>query len=328
MATTLPQAKPRTREAIFRNLKRVYIAAAAFFVAYYLVHSIRAVEWSTLHFSSPTLVFSIAMQYAGLFVGVICWQKILIGFGYRLPLLETYHIIGRAYMAKYLPGGGAWFVISRVALAEKYGVPRKICIASYFIEFITMLWASSILAVVLLGTMFHSSWLILALTIVLILVGSAVIVTPGVFLVLINFLLRLTKKEPIQVQPHRKQLAEVYLLFLTSALLQGSGYFFFALSFFDHLQPLWSEVVGAFLGSWVLGQVAIPFTGGLGVREFANQRLLSTFMLDGTIATFLATSSRLWMITTEIIFFLLAVLLHRVILMRTRPPVGDEPPGA
>src|SRR5216684_1321802 len=122
---------PTQRSASSRWLRRgigivVTLAIFAWIVKPIVLHwpdvkdRIHQVSWGRVLFAS--LMFS-----AFLFVfRASTWRRILIGFGYRLPMAPAMRIWSSSELSRYLPGV-IWQVVSRIYLVSPYGVRGSVC---------------------------------------------------------------------------------------------------------------------------------------------------------------------------------------------------------
>jgi hypothetical protein len=112
--------------------------------------------------------------------------------------------------------------------------------------------------------------------------------------------------EPLKIRGTPRQWQIGFLLFFILVLLQG----FILYPIIQSILPLhvnltltqWIVVIGSYPIARMIGQFAIVFPGGLGVREGVYILLLIT-MIDSNISSVIAIWARLLQIFSEILMF-------------------------
>ena len=246
----------------------------------------------------------------------LCWRRILIGFGHRLPIAASTRIWSTSELARYLPGV-IWQVVGRAYLVRPYGISGSVCSASQILELAIFLLANIILAVgcfVWLGhKMFHgvaSEWLVASMALIPVLF---VLVIPRVFYRLANRVMGWFGKPPMTKRLRFHQLCKL-LIWSELGLIWQSLAIWLVVSGPLNLQfTKWWVVAGAYSLAWCAGFLAFWAPGGLGVRElvfvtavdlalpagsrshFADPNVLLGFL------AFLSVLLRLWATVGELI---------------------------
>src|SRR5215471_17553148 len=133
----------------------------------------------------------------------LIWRAILTRLGSHLGLRTCLRIYLASEFVRYIPGN-VWHVLTRILWVSKHGVSRPIAFASMTIELITKLAAGALIFAVSLlfwrdlGAINQASTgtLIVVVGVVTIL-GLLVVLYPPVLHALLNFALRLLKREPV-----------------------------------------------------------------------------------------------------------------------------------
>jgi uncharacterized membrane protein YbhN (UPF0104 family) len=199
------------------------------------------------------------------------WGKTLELFGFKLGYRDVFVIYFRSMVGKYLPGK-FWQIIGSTYFASKKGVPEGLTIASVVIGQVYSLLSGFVLfaaAVVLWGIRVSpdsildfrwSSGPVLLFMLVL-------SFRPGLMIPIMNWFLRLLKREEIQITIGTSKAIKIFVLFLFPWLIFGLSFWLFAcsLTFLPFSQyPLLTSVM---VGATVIGFLAIFAPGGVGVRE-------------------------------------------------------------
>src|SRR6185437_6574956 len=131
------------------------------------------------------------------------WRRILIGFGYRIPVAPTVRIWSSSELSRYLPGV-IWQVVSRIYLVKPYGVRGSVCSASQILELALFLLANVLLAVGCLTWYGHKmlrataqNWLFGAIGLIPVLM---ILLYPKVFYAITNAIMRKLGKPEIVKQ--------------------------------------------------------------------------------------------------------------------------------
>src|SRR5260221_5275168 len=161
----------------------------------------------------------------------LIWQNILARLGARLGLRVCLRIYLASEFVRYIPGN-VWHVLTRILWVSKYGVSRPIAFASMTIELITKLAAGALVFAVSLlfwrdlGAInqAYSGTLIVVVGIATML-GLLVVLYPPVLNALLNFALRLLKREPVVLTLRYRDILLITLAWCASWLVAGSAFY-------------------------------------------------------------------------------------------------------
>ncbi len=231
--------------------------------------------------------------------GVI-WRAVLRRLGYRLSLRISLRIYLSSEFVRYIPGN-IWHVLTRILWVNKYGVPRSVALASMTIELITKL-ASGVLVFAASLLFWHDVTAIgsLAQKSLILILGTGtiaalfVILYPPVLNGLLNFALRVLKREPVALSVRYRDVLLVTLGWCLSWLVAGSGFYLLVLALWPSA-PLvaWPISVGIYALGWDIGFVSFITPSGLGFREGAISALLALSLpLPFSLAVIIALLSR------------------------------------
>jgi uncharacterized membrane protein YbhN (UPF0104 family) len=127
---------------------------------------------------------------------------------------------------------------------------------------------------------------------------------------IINYFLKLLKKNVIKVSISYKELLRLIGLYTISWLLSGIGLY---LQIKSMIQVSFNDILiysGIITAAWMIGLLSIFAPSGIGVREGVLTFLLS-FYVPIHVAATIAVISRLLYTITEMIFALIASLMQR-----------------
>jgi glycosyltransferase 2 family protein len=230
----------------------------------------------------------------------IIWRAVLQRLGYQLSLRISLRIYLSSEFVRYIPGN-IWHVLTRILWVNKYGVPRSVGLASMTIELITKL-ASGVLVFAASLLFWHDITAIgsLAQKSIILIVGIGTIVAlfvilyPPVLNGLLNFALRILKREPVNLSVRYRDILLVSLGWCLSWLVAGSGFYFVVFALWPSA-PLvaWPISIGIYALGWDIGFVSFITPSGLGFREGAISALLTLSLpLPFSLAVIIALLSR------------------------------------
>lgn len=231
------------------------------------------------------------------------WLSLLGKLDSRIPFWKMFKIWFLSNLGKYLPGK-VWTVVGVIYLLEKEGVPKKKGLTTAIIGQALSVLSALLLSFIFLGytlyeKIFSKNPAVFFLAIFFSVAVFVFITYPKLLEMVINFGLRLVKKEEISLELKAKELL-LYLVYYTlSWLLFGLAFVFFVRSVTPVEWNLYFSLTGAFAFSLTIGFLAVFVPGGLGVREGILVLLLSLYF-PLPVATLLSIFSRLWISLVEI----------------------------
>jgi hypothetical protein len=221
----------------------------------------------------PTrFVTAVLMFAAFLFVfRALAWRRILIAFGFRLPVAASVRIWSTSELARYLPGA-VFQVVGRVMLAKPYGVRGSITTVTQVIELTIFLLANVLVAVsCLLYFGFKNmhgparTWLLCAFAMVPVLL---LLLHPKVCYGLINRVMKRLGKPIIDQRLGGLQLLGILIWNIVGLLWQTAGMFVLTQGALGLKLAWWWVLAGPYTLAWCAGFLAFWAPGGLGVREW------------------------------------------------------------
>lgn len=270
------------------------------------------------------------------------WRRILIAFGYRLPVAPATRIWSSSELARYLPGV-IWQVVGRVYLVRPYGVGGTVCSASQVLELAIFLLANVLLAVgclTWLGIKTIPSpavraWLFIAMGLIPLLV---VLVHPRIFYRLTNRVMTWVGQPPITGRLRFWELCGLLIWSVLGLIWQGLAIWLVVCVPLGLQFTKWWVVAGAYSLAWCAGFLAFWAPGGIGVREFVfiaamqfalpwrvRQHFADPKVLLGFLA-FLSVLLRMWATIGELLVAAVAYAIdYRGALGRGDAP-GRIPP--
>lgn len=302
------------------NLLKFFIGWPLSLAAIYFIFKLISPKTSLIvsKFNQVNILFlfiSIMCFIGYFFVRSYLWKEILKTKGYNISFKDNAYLWELSEIKRYIPGN-IWAFLARSVLFAEKGVPKKSIASSLLIELQFFIVSASIIASFSLSY-FFSPLLTFINQKELVINFFALLVILGSFIYLISSLwsLRLRKSKNILI----KSLAyffptfsiftnlKLILIGLFYMLLFCFGTYFAVYSVFTLPLNLTLIIISFFSLSFLIGFLSLVTPTGLGVRE-----LIMTFGLSNLItmpiAGFAAIFSRVVLIFSEIVFFVLLVV--------------------
>src|SRR5713101_6350641 len=247
----------------------------------------------------------------------LIWQAILARLGHRLDLRLCLRIYLASEFVRYIPGN-VWHVLTRILWVGRYGVSRPIAFASMTIELITKLAAGVLVFAISLlfwhdfgavGSLLHGTPVVVVLgvaTMLAVLIG----LHPRILNGLLNFALRLLKRDPILLTLRYSDILLVTLAWCLSWLVAGSAFYLLLLALWPSIPIAALPIcIGIYAIAWDIGFVSFITPSGLGVREAAIVALFALALpLPAGLASIMALLSRLVSTLAEVVCVSIAYL--------------------
>ena len=293
----------KVKKILYRIAQVIIILVIFYFLGKNLflnLNKIRNYQWELNYPLLITSFFLFGLVYLYL---IRIWLSLLSKLDSNLSFWKMSKIWFISNLGKYLPGK-VWTMVGIIYLLEKEGVPKKKGLTTAIIGQALSVLSALLLSFILLGHSLYerifSENLIVFLLVIFFSIAVFIFMAYPKFLeMVINFGLRLVKKERISLKLNSRQLI-LYLLFYTlSWLLFGLAFMFFIKSITPVNWNLYLGITGAFAFSLTLGFLAVFVPGGIGVREGVLVILLSLYF-PLPVATLLTIFSRLLLSLVEV----------------------------
>ena len=296
------ETKPSTHWKHWATIVLITLLFALLF--YELAKTWKRIPFEKLHFDPVHLLLSYGLLFVSSACGIEGWRRILKTSGEKVTFRQAFRLIGRTILAKYLPGK-FWFVVGRVYLgkAEAFS-QQRVAVASVFEEVLLLLSAGLMLILIELPLLV-SQFTYLLVTLITVMGGGLLLLHPRVIQGLLGVVMRVLKRNPVQVGGRYRDYLGITLVYLLGWLAQGMGFFFLCRMIYPLPWTSVSSVVGAYTLSWVVGLLAFFVPGGLGIREGTLSVALGG-LLTGPLSILLSLVSRLWITLYELLFAVIA----------------------
>jgi hypothetical protein len=307
-AAGIGQAGPRHPTA--RLALQWGLAALIFgFLVFFVVRQAGDLPDFDWRFSPGWLVLSAAAVLAFYFAQCELWRMIVRTLGSPVPAREGRAVWGKPIIARYVPTN-ALMVVGRVVMAEKLGVPKRVCLASIVYE-LTLGLATAVMVgayfVIALPDLEDQPARFAILALIPLVLAA---IHPRLFGPLANFGLRKLGREPLpSILPFRAVLP-LALGYLGTWALIGIGVCGFAAA----LHPLDASdlayVGAAYPMAFCVAVLTFIVPSGLGTRDAALAIGIKA-VLPTTVATAIAVGFRIFQTALELLLVGAFVVLAR-----------------
>lgn len=270
-------------------------------------HSIKDLDLSPdIHVVLALICFVLSIVASGIAWGHIVEKLTKIG----VPTREVIRIHLASWLLKYIPGQ-AGSLLNKLSWAKKRHIDGKMITASFIYENTFLLLASAITSIPILLIALSEKFsedtslflpLLAALPVVVL------VMTPRAFAILLNFLFRVLKKQPLTSTEllSNKDNARFLAEFTIPRLINGAAFVFLAISLLGIPSSLYLTFGAIYILAGIIGLLAIFVPSGLGVRE-AVITLFASAYIPVEQAVALALLARFYATIADIIVALIYV---------------------
>jgi hypothetical protein len=304
-ATSLGSGQSRWQRALMIGLALVIAGCLAVAIAS---------QWSKLpdiswRFAPGWLAASLVALVIFQFIHATLWVAILSALGTPIHAMRGRAVWSLTLLARYVPTNIA-LAVSRMALAEREGVPKRVTGASIVYELgFTFAGAAAVGAyfVVTLPELRDDSvrWLALGAPVL-----ALVALDPAVFHRFADAALRRLGRATLPLSLSRLQVLGFFAAFVASFLVAGFAVYAFAEAIHGVSGDEIPTTIGAYSVGFAASVVAFVLPGGLGAREGAMAAALSPALPLGA-ALAVAVGIRLAQMAIEVLYAAVTPMLAR-----------------
>jgi uncharacterized membrane protein YbhN (UPF0104 family) len=284
---------------MFKNkgyyIKIMIVAVVLFFFVRYLYKNWSLVSQYQWKFQYELLAISLLLVIFNFIFLIEVWRKLLSALGYTLGFKKAFKIWFYSSMGKYIPGK-LWSIMGMVYLCEKEGIPKGATLTSAILNQAFNMVGGLILVAILSGRKLFGH---LPTTFYLVF-GLILIISlyPSLMEKLLNFFLRIMKKEKLKIKLSFRQNLGLVSLYMIAWIVYGLAFSIFIKSLASYSFNLFPFITAIFAFSYIVGFLSVFVPGGIGVREGLMTLYLSGFF-PPPVATLISLLSRLWLTAAE-----------------------------
>jgi glycosyltransferase 2 family protein len=281
-------------------LRWAFLALIAAFLIVFVVTQAAQLPEFEWRFLPAWLAASAAAMACFFVLQPLGWLLILRGLGQPLQVTPAYAVWGKSLLARYVPTN-ALMIVGRIVLAERFGVPRRVCLASIVYELGLTISCAAALGAYVLITLPALAGFPPRFALLAILPAALLVMHPRVFRPLSDLALVRLGREPLPVVLPFRSVAGLVPVYLAVWSVVGLSLFCFASALYQvpagELLYVAASQPAAFSAS--VGVFVLP--SGLGARDAVLAAALSG-VFPGTVAIAIAVAFRLFQVSVELPF--------------------------
>ena len=317
-ASSLRPSDPNLRRGLHAGIAIVVVLGAGLAIIAAL-GDFPEIDWN-LH--PIALLLAVAAISLYLVLSGEIWRRLLHALGPELDPLRGEAIWFASGLGRYVPTA-LLLPMVRMAMCEREGVPKRVCLASVAYEGALFFAASLIVGAYFVITLpdlagVWQRYLVLVLPAV-----ALIVLQPRIFHSLADRALARLGRNPLPLSLPGKRVFEFVGLYAIVNVIAGLGVYCLAQSVYPVGTEDLPTVVSSYAVANTLSILAFMIPGGLGAREAAMAAALSPVMPTGP-ALAIAVLSRILQVALEVLFATVAPLLAR----SPRRGNADEPTAA
>lgn len=245
-----------------------------------------------------TVLESLALGIAGVFVLVFLWRSVLRGLGVETELPAASHVFFLSQLGKYLPGS-VWPVVSQMEFGRRRGIARRTMLAANVITLAISLAVALVIAAVLLPlsspAALHRFWWTF-----LLLPPLLACLHPRAIPAMLDLLFRLLRREPVGQRLTGRSVVEAVAWAIVSWLFLGLHLFVIIRGLGATGTDSLAAAIGGAAFAVAVGVAFIPAPAGAGVRD-AVLVLTLTPSIGSTSALAAALASRVLLVVADLV---------------------------
>jgi len=280
-------------------IKVLVVLVIFYFLGTALYRNWSQINFRQLHFNVPLLIASIFFLFGFYLMFVFGWKLILKELGVSLSFLKGLKIIFYSQLGKYLPGK-IWTWAGRMYFCQRLGISNRKIFISMILELALTTISGMLIFLVAFSISPGFEININPFFLIIVVIISFMIIHPKVLARIINFFLRLIKKERVTIELHFSQICIIMAYYCISWFCFGIALYFLINSVAFIAPSKIPIITGSFAISTTLGIIALFAPAGLGVREGILSLLLSNFF-PLSLAILLSFLCRIWVSVGELV---------------------------
>jgi uncharacterized membrane protein YbhN (UPF0104 family) len=291
------------RESSAGSRLKVLVRLAILLLALGFLAALVASQWQALQsfqwqFRPLWLLPSFALLAVAALLELSIWRSLLASLGGRLCWRRAAETWFLSNIVRYIPGN-VWQFLGMAELAADDGVSRLATFTSIALHQVLNMAAGLALAALYFALAGQGAWLDALRPILLLAPLGLLLCHPRLLESILNRLLALLKRPPIQVTLTWRQIGMLLLGYAATWLVMGSGFALLAAAVTPITAAQLAALVATWVAAYVVGYLSLLTPGGLGVREGVMILLLAP-LFPAPVPTVLALAARLWVIIGEV----------------------------
>ena len=291
MPAEVGSAPPRPAAgAAFRWVKIGFGLAGLAFGGLFVARRWADIRGALVDLGAVPVVVAVPLGAAGVYAAMLAWRALLADLGHPLSLRDGGRVYFLSQLGKYVPGS-VWAIVAQVELGHELRVPRTVSAATSLLalalsELVGLGVATMLLPFGAAGTLRRYWWL------AAVPVLAAALLRPRTLTALLNLLLRVVRRQPLEVALSGRGMLVVTGWLAVSWLLIGLHCYVLVLGYTARgggLREL-PLAVGGMALAYCLGVLAVPAPAGVGIREAVLGLVLTRLLTAPQVITVVLVS--------------------------------------
>lgn len=281
-----------------RVLKPILPLGIAYFIGRAIYENWRDVQDASWNFEWFYLLLSFLLVAVFYVLPPLVWKFILQYFGYDISVGAAYRTVRQAELSRYVPGG-IWKYISRVHLANRWGVPAMATMAATLVETVVLVLSAVVPALFSFREVLPNLARFQIVLLILFSLGAVGVLQPRLLNICTRFLSEKLNQPYSEFKIKWSAIAGIWAIYVLMWFVSclGIGFFVRGVIVIPTEQVL---PVGSFFATaWVIAMISIVAPAGMGIRDGIFGLLLSQVLPLGTALT-VAVGTRIWMTSLEL----------------------------
>ncbi len=268
-------------------------------------------HWQLNYFWLSLALISVIITF---FVFSSVWKLIIRSLGKEVSFSHSFKIAYLANLGRYIPGK-IWQMFGMIYLAKKEGVTEEEAVTSFGLSQVFAIPSGLLSGFLFLGLypgvlkeysslpFFKSGLMIVGIAILLL--SLAVMFFPKPLEKLLNRILKIIKRNPVNLGMNKSLAASIYGGYFLAWSMYGFSFWLF-LKGITTQETMLFPMIGIFIIAYQIGYLMLFAPGGVGPREAMMEIMLAPFFGVG-VAAAIAIAARVWLITAEALSALIAI---------------------
>jgi len=282
----------------------------AFFIVKYLYSNIGKIMSLKIKLNIPVLIISILIFWVYKITNALLWHYITVKNHCSIPIEKAVVSWMYSLLGKFV-SGQVFYIGGRVYLYSCEGASKKLVSFCFIFENVcTLLAATSlfIISMFFVNVEIINQYKYLA---VIFLILLFVIINPFFIKKGMNLLLKVFKKEPMEITISYKDIFFIVMLFILNWLIQGLGFYMLVNSIFVVQIRDFFFIAGSYALACVIGILAIFAPSGIGVRESIMVMTLKNIIPEA-ITIVISVVARIWATVGELVLAFLTFIYAKI----------------
>ena len=244
-----------------------------------------ATRWKRVHAALESarpgwLVLAAIFAVIGLLTSMAAFREVLAATARRLPVRDVGRVHFISQLGKYIPGS-VWSIVALTELARRYRISRRAAASAGVLTLVFSLVTGGIVGITLVviaaaRTTSGLWWLVLLIPVAVALGHPRVVVS------VLNRVLRLARREPIEAELHGRALRDPLGWLLATWLFLGLQCWALTVALGADAPASLIPAIGGFALAYTAGTLFIPAPAGAGIREAVLAVSLVTVVHDSS----------------------------------------------